>query len=67
MPTTAGQRAASKPPTRSHVWVDGELPGVLVSWSKADAGVWVALVAYVMDGKLVVEEMPAARVQPAGM
>ncbi|SDB84011.1 hypothetical protein GA0111570_104231 [Raineyella antarctica] len=51
---------------RTH-WVeidDGAwLPGLLVSWSRSPAG-WLALVAWVADGQLMVATVPSDRVRP---
>lgn len=49
----------------AHVWVDGDRPGVLLSWQRIADGSWTALVAFVKEpGQLTVECLPSARVRP---
>ncbi len=50
---------------RVHVEVDGRLPGLVVSWTRDDAGAWLAQVAYLAGpGRLAVEWLAADRLRP---
>ena len=61
----ASQPAKPKQERSAHVWVDGDRPGVLLSWQRADDGAWTAQVAFIeAPGRLTVEWLPAGRVRP---
>lgn len=64
-----GERVRTTPVAKqdrsAHVWVDGDRPGVLLSWQRTADGTWTALVAFVKEpGQLTVECLPSARVRP---
>lgn len=63
------ERVGTAPPTKqersAHVWVDGDRPGVLLSWQRSEDGSWAAQVAFIeAPGRLIVECLPSARVRP---
>ena len=60
-----GATPTAKQERRAHVWVDGDLPGVLLTWRRADDGSWMAQVAFIeAPGRLIVEWLPSARIRP---
>ena len=63
----AARTAATVAPRTAHVEVldaDQSCPGVLVGWQRSPQG-WLAHVAWVRDGRLVVGLLEAARVRPS--
>lgn len=60
---SGGRPSAPRTPIR-HVVVDGRFPGVLISWRREASG-WFAMVGFVVDERLLVEQVPAARLRPA--
>ena len=49
----------------AHVWVDGDRPGILLSWQREEGGSWLAQVAFIeAPGRLIVEWLPSTRVRP---